>query len=314
MKKQLFVLFSVLVASSSVGAASFDCKRAKTGVEKMICSNLNLSKLDEELSTAYRDAMDKAGQTGKAVLRKEQTAWLKSRNVCKDTLCVEVFYRTRLAMLASAATDRPRAQAGAVDVSAYGRFWLTYGKGVNVCEAYLERLNQSSYEHHPKCDRPENDEVPGFQALDRVKLSVEQIQPFWPSVATFLASGKVQDWQRGDEESRKLGVRPRFGRSVEERLEALRAESTLAVYGYQKQVDIDNDGVADSIVIWRSGNCAGFGPLDLMDYWALIPVVLNTAGDGPDVERTRQLFGHPSAGYRLPSGEMAGTPTSPPSV
>lgn len=33
--------------------------------------------------------------------------------------------------------------------------------------------------------------------------------------------------------------------------------------------------------------------------------MLNAVGDGPDVERTRQLFGHPLGGYRLSSGKMA---------
>lgn len=292
MNKAVLVPLILLLAllPATIHAASFDCKKAKTEIEKMICADAQLSKLDEELAAAYRDAMDKAGQTGKAVLRKEQTAWLKSRNACKDTLCVEVMYRTRLAMLASAATDRPRAQAGASDVSAYGRFWLTYGKGVKVCEAYLERLNQSSYEHHPKCDRPENDEVPGFRALNRVKLNAEELQLFWAPVYSFLHSGRPS-WPRTEETDRRVRSEMEY----------------FPVFRIHPSVDIDNDGVADPIVIWRSGNCAPLGPLQMMDYWASIPIVLNIAGDGPDVERTRQLIGHPSGGYRLSSGKMAST-------
>ena len=285
----LFLYFTTAAAHS----ASFDCKKASTEAEKKICADAQLARLDEELAAAYRGADGKADRTGKAILRKDQAAWLKARNACKENLCIEVIYRTKLAMLAAAA-----AQAGAPDMPGYGKFWLTYGRGVKVCEAYLERLNRSSYEHHPKCDRPENDEVAGFRALSRVKLSAEELEPFWPSISTFLASGKVQDWQRGDEESQKLEVRPRFGRNVEERLKELRSESTLAVYRYQEPIDIDNDGVADPVVIWRSGNCKRFGPVDKMFYWDSIPVVLNAVRDGPDVERTRMLFGHPSGAYR----------------
>lgn len=297
-----FLLLCFIAAAAH--AASFDCKKASTEVEKMICADARLSKLDEELAVTYRDTAGKAAPTEKAALRKEQATWLKSRNACKENLCIEVMYRTRLAMLASAATERPRAQAGTPGVSLYGRFWLTYGHGAKVCEAYLERLNRSSYEHHPKCDRPENGEVPGFRALNRVRLGAEEVQPFWASVSTFLASGQIQDWKRGDEESRKLGLRPRFG-NVDEQLKAIRGESTLSVFRYAPPIDIDNDGVADVAVTWRSGNCAPLGPLQQMDYWSSIPVVLNGIGDGPDVDRTRQLVGHPSGGYRLPSGKVA---------
>lgn len=285
-------------------SASFDCKKAKTEVEKTICANPELSKLDEELAAAYRDAIGKAGQTEKAKLRKEQAAWLRARNACKDTLCIEVMYRTRNAMLTAEAATRAPASADAPAAFSYGRFWLTYGHGVKVCEAYLERLNQSSYEHHPRCDRPEDDSVPGFRALGRVKLSAEEMQPFWAPVSTFLASGKVQDWKRGDEESRKLGLRPRFG-SVEEQLETIRGEATLRVFRYEPPIDIDNDGVTDPVIVWRAGSCRPFGDLSLMHYWDSIPIVLNAGGDGSHVERTRRIFGHPSGGYRLSTGKMA---------
>ena len=297
-------LLLVTTGSGLAFAASFDCKKAKTKVEKTICADLRLSELDEELAAAFRDALRDARQPEKAELRKKQTAWLKARNGCKDKLCTEVMYRTRLAILAAVVTRRKPEDAEVPPATSFGRFWLTYGVGVEVCEAYLERLNRSSYEHHPRCDRSENIGSARFQPLGRTRLSVEEIQPFWPSVHTFLASGQVQDWKRGDEELRRLGLAPRFG-SVKEQLETLRSESTLAVFRFKRPVDINNDAVPDRIMIWRTGSCGRFGALDEMRYWQSIPLVLNAAGDGPDVERTRELFGHPSGGYQLSSGGMA---------
>lgn len=207
--------------------------------------------------------------------------------------------------MASAATERPQVQAGATHVSVYGRFWLTYGKGVKVCDAYLERLNRSAYKHHPKCDRSENDEVPGFRDLNRKILGAEELQPFWASIESFIETGNPERWKAADESDRRLGRPLQFG-DRENQLRRLRAETFYRrPFGFEEPVDIDNDGVTDPVVIWRSGNCARFGPVDKMFYWDSIPIVLNAAGDGPDVERTRQLFGHPWGGYRLSSGKMA---------
>jgi hypothetical protein len=56
------------------------------------------------------------------------------------------------------------------------RFSLTKGQGHPVCEAYLQRLNSSPYfPYPPYCDRPEDDEIPGFALLHRVPLTPQQI-------------------------------------------------------------------------------------------------------------------------------------------
>ena len=293
--------FALMLAatSASASAASFDCKKAKTQVEKAICEDPRLSKLDEELAVTYRDAMSKAERTEKIKLRKGQTDWLKARNACKDKLCIEVMYRTRNAMLAMATSAQEAASADLPSASPYGKFWLTYGEGVKVCEAYLDRLNHSSYEYHPRCDRPEEAGGSGFQALNRVKLGAEEIQPFWASVRSFIMNGDPDLWKRADASDRKLGRKPAYG-DRENQLRVVREEmSQLSVFRFEPPIDIDNDGLADPIIIWRSGSCRRFGPVDEMHYWESIAIVLNSAGNGPDVERTRQLFGHPSGAYKI---------------
>jgi len=49
-----YVLVALLLGlfSLSVSAASFDCKKAKTAFEKRVCSNPELSRLDEEMAAA----------------------------------------------------------------------------------------------------------------------------------------------------------------------------------------------------------------------------------------------------------------------
>ena len=87
-----------IFAPSLSWAASFDCNRAVTLVEKRICSVHILSQLDETLSNAYQEAMRSVRDpTG---LKRGQSRWLREvRNLCTDSVCLENEYRSRLAML-----------------------------------------------------------------------------------------------------------------------------------------------------------------------------------------------------------------------
>jgi uncharacterized protein len=56
--KHLFAVMRYLaLVSSGLWAASFDCAKARTKIEKAICSDPHLSKLDEDLSTPFKAAL-----------------------------------------------------------------------------------------------------------------------------------------------------------------------------------------------------------------------------------------------------------------
>jgi uncharacterized protein len=79
-------------------AAGFDCNRATTLVEKLVCADQGLSQLDESLSKTYKEvlrwARDPAG------FKREQVKWLREvRDLCTDGPCLEKEYRNRLAVL-----------------------------------------------------------------------------------------------------------------------------------------------------------------------------------------------------------------------
>lgn len=96
-----FILFlSCLLAPLPAVAAGFDCAKAGTPVEKMICADTALSLLDQRLAGAYRQALS-IGKD-RAALKKTQLVWLKSiRNRCPDAACLQDAYNARLAELAS---------------------------------------------------------------------------------------------------------------------------------------------------------------------------------------------------------------------
>ncbi len=71
---------------SSVGtpavAASFDCQKASTSVERAICASPELSELDTTLGAHYSGAMAKLAPDQRDALRSGQRAWLQTRNAC----------------------------------------------------------------------------------------------------------------------------------------------------------------------------------------------------------------------------------------
>ncbi|WP_446904025.1 lysozyme inhibitor LprI family protein [Burkholderia sp. YIM B11467] len=79
-------------------AAGFDCAKAASPTEKTICADPALSKLDGDLSAAWKKALAKGGDT--ATLKAAQLKWLKQRDQCgADAPCLGDRYRERLASL-----------------------------------------------------------------------------------------------------------------------------------------------------------------------------------------------------------------------
>lgn len=84
----------------SAHAASFNCSKAESQVERLICSTPVLSRLDEELAVVYREALSKVDDP--AGLRVLQRSWINNtRNRCIDPQCIESAYRMRLVDLRS---------------------------------------------------------------------------------------------------------------------------------------------------------------------------------------------------------------------
>lgn len=85
------------LACSSAYAASFDCSKARSKSERLICGDPQLSAMDDQLA-----ALAKAGKRRSDKPRQYQRAlddaWLV-RQQCQEVACVELWYRQRLAVL-----------------------------------------------------------------------------------------------------------------------------------------------------------------------------------------------------------------------
>jgi uncharacterized protein len=71
----LTCLAAGVLAAGAACAASFDCARAQSRVEKAVCADAQLSKLDSDLAAAYRDTL--AVTVRPATVRAEQREWVR---------------------------------------------------------------------------------------------------------------------------------------------------------------------------------------------------------------------------------------------
>lgn len=95
MRTAFFV--ALLVVAPIATAASFDCTRAGSAVERLICSDRELSDLDNSLDEVF--VMEIEREEAATRLRSSQKAWLAARNACSDAACVRHQYEDRLAQL-----------------------------------------------------------------------------------------------------------------------------------------------------------------------------------------------------------------------
>ena len=96
----------VLGVAGGVSAAGFDCKKARGEDEKAICANAELSKLDDDLTAAFKAAVALMSGDAKriALFRKNQAEWVRERSRCGATAsCLKDEYVKRIRWLSSPA-------------------------------------------------------------------------------------------------------------------------------------------------------------------------------------------------------------------
>jgi uncharacterized protein len=97
--RYLTALATCWVLPGFVSAASFDCAKAATSVEKLICGSSELSTLDEHLGRYYSAARPALGPAASCLVQNQRDWLRRSRNVCKDAGCLRQAYLGRLAEL-----------------------------------------------------------------------------------------------------------------------------------------------------------------------------------------------------------------------
>jgi len=92
---------AAVAAPAEAVRPSFDCAKASTGSERMICGSPELARLDVQLADVYRKAQ--SGASDQQQLRSEQVSWIRQSRKCEDEGCLAQSYKTRIAELAKLA-------------------------------------------------------------------------------------------------------------------------------------------------------------------------------------------------------------------
>jgi uncharacterized protein YecT (DUF1311 family) len=111
-------LAGLKIAKKPLWSPSFDCAKAGTDVERMVCSDQTIASMDVQLAARMKSLASDAA-AGEA-----EKAWLHDvRDVCADSNCVHTAYQQRLSELgasSSAVAEAPPADADTANGSSVG--------------------------------------------------------------------------------------------------------------------------------------------------------------------------------------------------
>ena len=206
------------------------------------------------------------------------------------------------------AASNTRAAADSTSGRRY-HFALTAGRGTPVCEAYLQRLNQTRFENPPYCGRPESTVVPGFDPLNRRWLDRIEYTHLLPRVESFLENRPIEDFYVHHKGPDGKDV---FGPPLDD---FLPKDFLPVAWSYDPPVDIENRGIPDQVVIWSDADRNDFsrclqyiGPHATADRAAEWGAVLSSDQGNIDGQRTNAVFGHPDGGFWIPTGPQGKGP------
>ena len=242
--KTVLICTLLLGLTITVQAASFDCAKATTKIEKMICADPELSKLDEEMSKIYKTAQQDEKQAES--IRQTQKQWMKVRNSCTDAACVKRAYEMRLSSLTvkQTAIDNGVVATQKVAPSTQGGSW-TYrggaGRNEPLCHELLRRLNRYDQDESlgNRCSFPVLASHPKFSAPPWEELDLRQHEELFVKLIKYSDEGPAGYFQ----------LRP-----------GLKQQNPDSYYQYRAKLLIEEGG---RLRVWRTRlvNHYGSGPI-----------------------------------------------------
>jgi hypothetical protein len=180
-------------------------------------------------------------------------------------------------------------------------FRLVKGRGVPVCEGYLDLLNRTDFLAMPFCGRPDGDPAHGFQMPERHYLTAGEIWPLFDRVYRFTHFGD----QGYDKKFFHPNMNPEksfWSENVEDEtnIKEMVQGRELVVWTYSVGLDLDNNGTSDRVLLWlgygagdSSGVCGALYASKPWDfpYLPQRAFVLTADGKRIDEARTRAIFG-----------------------
>jgi len=265
---------SLLLFANTSCAASFDCAKAGTKVEKMICADPELSKLDEDLSAAYGKALKESSDL--SALRQQQRNWLAERNGCLDSDCLESSYRSQIGEL----TGEPKSR----------KLLTLLAKNEKLCGDYKnyiehEVATKQQYGHMtvPMCQRPFGEGYPEFKAVQWREVSPED----HPNLAV-QAYRYINFWP---------WKRPGAASFLKENLYQIQLDGIKLNYSngwwhmWLGKADIGNRGHMETLLKVEDGRCGDVSATGRPEMWSVSLMVVDASGKGIDTVKSEWILG-----------------------
>ncbi len=189
----------VAAFSSSLQAASFDCTKASTTVEKLICQDNGLSRADDNLAIAYQHAM--SAVSDKEALKNQQRTWLKdTRNKCQDTYCLYTAYRNQESLLFQAEMQAKEAEGKVGKYIWVGDALNGIGDLVSkaedkpLCQAFRENLNSFPSINPMTCGLKLNESL-GFKPLDWKSIDISKYEGMFSQIYR-MEKDSEESWKK----------------------------------------------------------------------------------------------------------------------
>ena len=103
MTKMLLGTLALMPLLASAATPSFDCTKAHSAAEQLVCQDAGLAALDNELAALYPKAMSQLSAEQQKTEKAMQRGWIKERNECwkesDSRQCVEESYQLRITEL-----------------------------------------------------------------------------------------------------------------------------------------------------------------------------------------------------------------------
>jgi len=133
MKTSIFYLMLPFLLFGNVEGPSFECNQKLSSIETSICTSKELSKLDLSLSELYNKVYSTLRSTQD--LKFAQRQWVKTRNQCKDNMCLIKAYQTRIEKLKQITPTKLPYEPK-----------LIYSKSQSLCREVLLNYTKEYYE------------------------------------------------------------------------------------------------------------------------------------------------------------------------
>lgn len=266
-----FVFYAVgaCAFALSAQAASFDCGKAQTNVEKMICSDPELSKLDDELDAEYKRALQ--DHTRAEATRFSQRMWLFERKLCSDADCLNGIYVARIKHLQDASkvivqsdttisavqTKIPLDNKHEEDSSPNlpkGKFVVVIATD-SICPRFKDNLNQFRNLDFDQCNPRLSEKYPEFSR----PYTWKEI-PFDMKLAEKAIRSTINTTELHDPEMIATAHKMQEERWLawEKGSESLRAAGKARMW--ITKIDIDGDGKPETILRMVPGGRAAIDP------------------------------------------------------